>query len=562
MGLGKQLVGQSSYGASLLNSSLRIQSNGGASSVIGAKGTVGWQAPEVMALRGSTDLSIKSDGSNGLLAEATDSSSPNESPCQSIRTSRSVDIFSLGCIFYCTIIPGSHPYGEWYEREANIMHNRPNLEQLRQISPEAFDIVGAMLQRNPKSRPTATEICNHPFFWSSDRKLSFVCEFSDRIEIEASILDGKCIPLASVVVRIERNASEVVGKGWDKGLHNDLLNNVQRFRTYDTSSVRDLLRLIRNKHHHFDELPVHVKDMMGSNTSGLMDYFESKFPQLVIHCFNICREFLATDDLMAIKYLIKPVRNRSPIRVETTMSSKLDKNTEPFLSHNVYRPEHRISVNSMTILPEENNDAVLAHLPSLIHDDMTPVQALDQLCGVTTSATISIQQEETLMKTFPSNNEKDGGTVIRYDDNSTASMNCRGWYCHDDDWVRSIDCTARKHDINLLRCAEDPKFRTRLCNHWDVSLGITCPMRKKNKCVFAHGPVELRVKEGKRTRWGKLVDDDGNCNNPKHSGGEDTYGAARSIECERRDEGKWSVNKSHLSKKKSTPKKQKSVLAS
>jgi len=31
-------------------------------------------------------------------------------------------------------------------------------------------------------------------------------------------------------------------------------------------------------------------------------------------------------------------------------------------------------------------------------------------------------------------------------------------------------------------------------------------MRKKNKCVFAHGPAELRVKEGKKNRWGKLVD--------------------------------------------------------
>ena len=53
---------------------------------------------------------------------------------------------------------------------------------------------------------------------------------------------------------------------------------------------------------------------------------------------------------------------------------------------------------------------------------------------------------------------------------------------------------------------EDPKFRTRLCNHWDTSFGTFCPMKKKNKCVFAHGPAELRVKEGKKNRWGKLVD--------------------------------------------------------
>ena len=68
-------------------------------------------------------------------------------------------------------------------------------------------------------------------------------------------------------------------------------------------------------------------------------------------------------------------------------------------------------------------------------------------------------------------------------------------------------------------------------------------MRRKKKCIFAHGPVELRVKESKRNRWGKLVDSEGNCSNPKASGGEDTYGAARSIEAMREKEGKWTPNK-------------------
>lgn len=67
-------------------------------------------------------------------------------------------------------------------------------------------------------------------------------------------------------------------------------------------------------------------------------------------------------------------------------------------------------------------------------------------------------------------------------------------------------------------------------------------MRKKSKCIFAHGPVELRVKEGKRGRWGKLLDKNGNNSNPWHSGGEDTYGAAKSIESVRKVEGKWKTN--------------------
>lgn len=77
-------------------------------------------------------------------------------------------------------------------------------------------------------------------------------------------------------------------------------------------------------------------------------------------------------------------------------------------------------------------------------------------------------------------------------------------------------------------------------------------MRKKAKCIFAHGPVELRVKEAKRKRWGKLVDKNGDNNNPNHSGGEDTYGAARAIESERKHEGKWNSSKPTGTKGKST----------
>ena len=283
MGLGKQLVGQSSYGGgSLFNdSSLRGQSNG-QSSIIGVgPGSVGWQAPEVMALRLPSDLSVKSDGSSGPSDMPTDLSPIDVSP--NARTSRSVDIFSLGCIFYSTLVPGSHPFGEWYEREANIMHNRPNLEALAEISPEAHDLVAAMLRRNASARPTAKQILEHPFFWSMDRRLLFLCDFSDRLETDsaqASADDSSSY--LSKLLTVERSASKVVGTSWDRLLDDDLVNNVQRFRTYDPSSIRDLLRLLRNKHHHFDELPAPLKESIGTKTDGLMEYFDKRFPGCVV----------------------------------------------------------------------------------------------------------------------------------------------------------------------------------------------------------------------------------------------------------------------------------------
>lgn len=42
----------------------------------------------------------------------------------SSRRTQAVDVFSLGCIFHHCIVPGSHPFGQWYEREANIIQDK------------------------------------------------------------------------------------------------------------------------------------------------------------------------------------------------------------------------------------------------------------------------------------------------------------------------------------------------------------------------------------------------------------------------------------------------------
>lgn len=281
MGLGKQLVGHSSYGGSLINkSSLQAsRSNDGHSSVAGiGAGSVGWQAPEVMAMRHhSSDASVKSEGSSDPVV--ADISPIDLSP--NARTSRAVDIFSLGCIFYSVLIPGCHPFGEWYEREANIMHNRPNLDPLRDSRPDAYDLVKTMLSRTPSSRPTAKQIGDHPYFWSADRRLAFLCDFSDRLENDFStVMEAGDIKASERLLSIERDADEIIGTSWEKSLDVLLVSNFQKWRTYDSSSIRDLLRLIRNKYHHFDELPNELKARISSK-AGLMKYFEDKFPRYV-----------------------------------------------------------------------------------------------------------------------------------------------------------------------------------------------------------------------------------------------------------------------------------------
>jgi serine/threonine-protein kinase/endoribonuclease IRE1 len=565
MGLGKQLVGQSSFGMSTLgDSSLRGHSKGGGSTSVGVgPGSVGWQAPEVMSLRWASDSSVRSsDGSNGGPDAFVEASPIDLAP--NPRTSRSVDIFSLGCIFYSTLVPGGHPFGEWYEREANIMHNRPSIDALAKMSPDASDLVSAMISRSPKMRPTAKQVCDHPFFWATHKRLMFLCDFSDRLESDATVGTVPNHTASTVFVdnplAIERSAADVAGTAWDKQLDEALISNVQRFRTYDPSSVRDLLRLIRNKHHHFDELPSDFRISIGSNQDGLLEYFEARFPRLMMHCFNICRQLLAADDPFAAKYSIVPVVRPSSKKAECLA---LPAHPKTPLSISPYSDK---SEDEKTDEEEVTNDYTTTGVLSLSSFGEAASQAeKESLCEEYETRPKSVETVENGMDPPELQDASDAsvpleaspeGIIIWEGSSAAKTFNCRGWIRSDDEWTRRADASLRKRDPNLVRCVDDPKFRTRLCNHWDESLGVFCSMRKKNKCIFAHGPAELRVKEAKKNRWGKLVDKQGNNSNPRHSGGEDTYGAARSIESVRKEEGKWNTNKKPAqprTKKQATP---------
>lgn len=105
----------------------RASNTQAASSAGGHVGSIGWQAPEVVADRVSLEggqgptvtqsWATVGPGSGGGVSGGTEVSS-------SSRRTQAVDVFSLGCIFHHCIVPGSHPFGQWYEREANIIQDK------------------------------------------------------------------------------------------------------------------------------------------------------------------------------------------------------------------------------------------------------------------------------------------------------------------------------------------------------------------------------------------------------------------------------------------------------
>ena len=67
------------------------------------------------------------------------------------------DIFSSGLVYFYVLIPGCHPFGQWYEREANIMKANSDLSPLN-YAPDALDLISRMLSHEPDSRPSASQV--------------------------------------------------------------------------------------------------------------------------------------------------------------------------------------------------------------------------------------------------------------------------------------------------------------------------------------------------------------------------------------------------------------------
>ncbi|CAI5932243.1 unnamed protein product [Closterium sp. NIES-64] len=258
-------------------------------------GSSGWQAPEQLE-----------DGS---------------------RLTKSVDMFSFGCLVFFCVSGGSHPFGEWFERDANVLAGRADLFPIDHVPealdlvaalldrdpekradlfpidhvPEALDLVAALLDRDPEKRPPAHEVQRHPFFWPAEQRLAFLRDASDRVEGEDRELHSPLLNalearhpffwpaeqrlafLRDASDRVEGedrelhspllNALEAVapraiarkggiskapgekGGGWNERVDGALLGNLGKYRRYNFHSVRDLLRVIRNKCNHYRELP-------------------------------------------------------------------------------------------------------------------------------------------------------------------------------------------------------------------------------------------------------------------------------------------------------------------
>lgn len=84
-------------------------------------------------------------------------------------------------------------------------------------------------------------------------RLSFLRDASDRVELENREADSE------ILKAIESTAPVAIGGKWDEKLEPVFITNIGRYRRYKYDSIRDLLRVIRNKLNHYRELPPEIQ---------------------------------------------------------------------------------------------------------------------------------------------------------------------------------------------------------------------------------------------------------------------------------------------------------------
>lgn len=221
-----------------------------------------------------------------------------------------VDIFSAGCVFYYVISEGNHPFGKSLQRQANILLGAYSLDCLHPEKHEdviARELIEQMIAMDPQKRPSAKRVLKHPFFWSLEKQLQFFQDVSDRIEKES--LDGP------IVKQLERGGRPVVKMDWRENITVPLQTDLRKFRTYKGGSVRDLLRAMRNKKHHYRELPVEVRETLGSLPEDFVRYFTSRFPHLLSHTYR-AMELCSHERLFQPYYFHPPPEPQPPVTPE------------------------------------------------------------------------------------------------------------------------------------------------------------------------------------------------------------------------------------------------------
>ncbi|MCJ1313406.1 bifunctional endoribonuclease/protein kinase ire1 [Agyrium rufum] len=262
-----------------------------------AAGTSGWRAPELLvdddATTSTTGPGSESNRSENTITGHSGSEPAVVDPQTNRRATRAIDIFSLGCVFYYVLTNGNHPFDRdgKYMREANIVKDKYDLSDLSSLGDyqwEAKDLVARMLSHNPLYRPDAGRVLCHPFFWNAEERLEFLCHVSDAFEFEPRDPPSRALLTLEAYGEDILNSSGSIAKGdFLHALPKEFRDTLGKQRKYQGNRLLDLLRALRNKKNHYEDMPESVKEKVGALPLGYLGFWTRRFPELLMGCHAV-----------------------------------------------------------------------------------------------------------------------------------------------------------------------------------------------------------------------------------------------------------------------------------
>jgi serine/threonine-protein kinase/endoribonuclease IRE1 len=158
---------------------------------------------------------------------------------------------------------------------------------------EPMQLITSMLEHQPEDRPTALQVLNHPFFWSPEKRLAFLCDCSDHFEREPrGVVDDGYLGDSYHLSLLEGRAGEVIGTPFDflAKLDRHFVDTLGRQRKYSGNRLLDLLRALRNKKNHYEDMPEDVKKRVGPLPGGYLNSWGRRFPRLLMACYEVVHE--------------------------------------------------------------------------------------------------------------------------------------------------------------------------------------------------------------------------------------------------------------------------------
>lgn len=147
------------------------------------------------------------------------------------------------------------------------------------------------LEAPAERRPTVECVRVHPFFWSNEKILEFFIDISNRLEIH----DG---PSQHTRELFQDDRDDIINGNWISSLDYAVqaaLPHRNRI-SYDGTSIENLIRALRNKKNHYDDMSTEAKRVLGSIPDGYVAYWTGMFPKLLLHVYlkfyesGLCRE--------------------------------------------------------------------------------------------------------------------------------------------------------------------------------------------------------------------------------------------------------------------------------